>query len=328
MNAVDLLRRTDGERVSNYIGGEFLPAENGLWLDDVDPARNQKIASIPRSTAVDVERAVSSARAALDAGWGQTAVAERASLLDAVADRIERDIERLAQLESIDTGKPVQLARTVDIPRAVANFRFFAGAVRHQSTACHPMEDALNYTLHRPVGVFGLITPWNLPLYLLSWKVAPALAMGNTVVAKPSELTPLTAAALAEIFAELEAPDGILNIVHGLGAEAGAALVAHPDAGGPIHDASGKPLDYDAYAQTEAVLENIERILEASDSSLQRNVDVTVYLIDMDRDFERFNAAYTKHMAGVGAARTTVAVLALPTPIAVELKVVATVDSE
>jgi aminomuconate-semialdehyde/2-hydroxymuconate-6-semialdehyde dehydrogenase len=146
----------------------------------------------------------------------------------AIAARIRARASELAQLESLDTGKPVTLAQTVDIPRAIANFEFFAGAVRHDETACHEMPGALNYTLRRPLGVVGLITPWNLPLYLLTWKAAPAIAMGNTVVAKPSELTPLTAAALADIFAEVGAPAGVFNLVHGLGAEAGQALVEHP----------------------------------------------------------------------------------------------------
>ncbi|HCP48293.1 MAG TPA: 2-hydroxymuconic semialdehyde dehydrogenase, partial [Deltaproteobacteria bacterium] len=135
----------------------------------------------------------------------------------------------LVELESRDTGKPVSLARAVDIPRAVSNFRFFAGAVRHQETGCHPMDGAINYTLRKPLGVAALITPWNLPLYLLSWKVAPALAMGNTIVAKPSEVTPLTASVLAEIIHELGLPEGVFNLVHGRGADAGDALVSHDD---------------------------------------------------------------------------------------------------
>jgi aminomuconate-semialdehyde/2-hydroxymuconate-6-semialdehyde dehydrogenase len=137
-------------------------------------------------------------------------------------------LDELAVLESRDTGKPISVARTVDIPRAVANFRFFAGAVRHDETGFHPMAGALNYTIRRPVGVAALITPWNLPLYLLTWKVAPALAMGNTVVAKPSELTPATACVLAEILTEVGVPPGVFNLVHGLGAEAGQALTSHP----------------------------------------------------------------------------------------------------
>ncbi|MCB9751015.1 MAG: aldehyde dehydrogenase [Myxococcales bacterium] len=219
-------------RGQNLIGGGFCDARDGATLPVIDPARDRLLTTIPASGAADVDAAVAAARDAFPA-WSASATAERADLLDAVADAIERRLGELALLESLDNGKPVSLARAVDIPRAVANFRFFAGAVRHQQTACHPMDgDALNYTLRRPVGVFGLITPWNLPLYLLSWKVAPALAMGNTVVAKPSELTPLTATALAGILQELGAPAGVFNLVHGRGHEAGQAIVEHPDVRG------------------------------------------------------------------------------------------------
>jgi len=214
------------------IDGRFVPSSSGDSLEDVAPATGQVIARVPRGNAADVGLAVAAARSALSSGWGSASVAQRADLLEAVATRIEARLDELAALEALDTGKPVQLARKVDIPRAIANFRFFAGAVRHDETACHTMERALNYTLRRPLGVVGLITPWNLPLYLLTWKTAPALAMGNAVVAKPSELTPLTANALAEIFVEVGAPAGVFNLVHGLGAEAGDALVTHPDVAG------------------------------------------------------------------------------------------------
>jgi len=213
--------------LANFIGGAFVPARDGAELDDVDPATGEVIARIPASQAPDVDDAVRAARSALDGGWGRSGVAERADLLESVAARIAARADELAELESLDTGKPIRLARTVDIPRAVLNFKFFAGAVRHDQTACHAMEGALNYTLRRPLGAVALITPWNLPIYLLSWKTAPALAMGNAAVAKPSELTPLTAHALAEIFHELKAPAGAFNLVHGTGPEAGQALVEH-----------------------------------------------------------------------------------------------------
>ena len=232
MSELVLVPHATGDQVPNLVGGEFVPAGSGEWLEDRDPARNRVIARIPRSSAEDVERAVAAACAAREGAWGATTSAERADLLDSVADAIEERLDEFARLESLDTGKPVALAKSVDIPRAVANFRFFAGAVRHQETGCHPMDGALNYTLRRPVGTFGLITPWNLPLYLLSWKTAPALAMGNAVVAKPSELTPLTASALAEVLTEVGVPAGAFNLVHGLGAEAGQAIVEHPDVAG------------------------------------------------------------------------------------------------
>jgi aminomuconate-semialdehyde/2-hydroxymuconate-6-semialdehyde dehydrogenase len=216
-------------RLSNHIDGQQVDAADGRVLDDLAPATGEVLAAIPRSGPVDVQAAVQAASNALQGSWGSASVAERADLCDAIADAIEADLDRFAELESADTGKPLHTARTIDIPRAVANFRFFAGAVRHDHTSMHEMADAINYTLRRPLGVVGLITPWNLPLYLLSWKTAPALAMGNTVVAKPSELTPLTASALATLITELGAPSGVFNVVHGLGAEAGAPLVAHPD---------------------------------------------------------------------------------------------------
>lgn len=218
--------------LTNFIGGREVPPAAGQYLDDVDPATGEVIARIPRSGAADVDAAARAAREAFEGEWGRTPTEARARLLDAIADRIEARKDDLAALESLDTGKPLRLAATVDIPRAVANFRFFAGAVRHDRTDCHltdgPPGPALNYTLRRPLGVVGLISPWNLPLYLLSWKVAPALGMGNAVVAKPSELTPLTASALAEIAAEVGLPPGAFNLVHGLGPEAGQALVEHP----------------------------------------------------------------------------------------------------
>ncbi|MCL4137342.1 UNVERIFIED_CONTAM: hypothetical protein GTU68_006340, partial [Idotea baltica] len=200
---------------------------SGETIENLDPARNATLALIPRSNAKDVEQCVQAANAARAGAWGKTSDADRADLLDRIADIIESRLDDFAELESRDTGKPISLAKTVDIPRAVSNFRFFAGAVRHQSTGCHPMAGALNYTLRRPVGTFGLITPWNLPLYLLSWKTAPAIAMGNAVIAKPSELTPLTATALAEVFHDVDAPAGVFNLVHGLGAEVGQSIVEH-----------------------------------------------------------------------------------------------------
>ncbi|MBX2803707.1 MAG: aldehyde dehydrogenase [Myxococcales bacterium] len=212
----------------NHIAGLDVPAASGATMDVVNPATNSVIATIPDSGEGDVHSAVGAASDALQGSWGHATVAERADLCDAIADCIEARLDELAELESLDTGKPIRTARSIDIPRAVANFRFFAGAVRHQQTGFHEMADALNYTLRRPLGVVGLITPWNLPLYLLSWKAAPALATGNAVVAKPSELTPMTAAALAQIVTEVGGPPGVFNVVHGAGAAAGAALVSHP----------------------------------------------------------------------------------------------------
>jgi aminomuconate-semialdehyde/2-hydroxymuconate-6-semialdehyde dehydrogenase len=213
--------------VLNHIGGSARPAASGETLDNTDPSTGVKIGSVPASGPEDVDAAVRAAQAAMAGPWGDSSVAARADLCDAVADALHSRLDEMAELESRDTGKPLALAKRVDISRAIANFRFFAGAVRHDSTAAHEMQGHLNYTLRRPLGVVGLITPWNLPLYLLSWKVAPALATGNAVVAKPSELTPSTASMLAEILNDVGAPAGVFNVVHGFGAGAGAPLVAH-----------------------------------------------------------------------------------------------------
>jgi len=217
--------------VLNLVGGERLPAMSGEVLEDHNPATQELLAQVPRSSATDVALAVSAARNAMAGSWSTTTTEARAQLLEAIADAIEARSAELAALESQDQGKPTSLAAAVDIPRAIQNFRFFAGAIRHDHSDFHPMDAAFNYTLRRPLGVVGLITPWNLPLYLLTWKVAPALAMGNTIVAKPSELTPLTADALSEILEEL-CPPGVFNLVHGLGPEVGQALVEHPDVAG------------------------------------------------------------------------------------------------
>lgn len=216
-------------QVANYIDGAFVPADGTLEV--MEPAVGEPFATIPASSAADVDRAVAAARRAQPA-WGARSPSERADLCDLIADVIEDSLDELALLESRDTGKPVWLARQVDIPRAVANFRFFAGAVRHGSTRAHEMGDALNYTLRRPLGVVGLITPWNLPLYLLSWKVAPALATGNAVVAKPSEITPMTADALARIIDQVGLPPGVFNLVHGTGPAVGARICEHPEVDG------------------------------------------------------------------------------------------------
>ena len=216
-------------KIRNFIGGEFAAPVNGMWFDDIAPATGLPIADIPDSTAADVDAAVDAAKTAFGK-WRDTSAEARSNLLLRIASRIERDSEELARLESLDTGKPLSLARRMDIPRAVQNFRFFATAILHQASEAH-MTDAraLNYTLRHPVGVAGLISPWNLPLYLLSWKIAPAIAAGNSCVAKPSELTPLTANRLAEMMKEEGLPAGVVNIVHGTGPNAGERITTHPD---------------------------------------------------------------------------------------------------
>jgi len=215
-------------KLANFINGAFVPPKSDAYFDDISPATAEIIAQIPDSDERDVDDAVTAAKAAFPA-WSRTPAAERSNLLLKVADLIERNLDELARCESIDSGKTLSLARKLDIPRAVANFRFFATAILHQSSEAHVMDaTALNYTLRQPMGV-GLISPWNLPLYLLSWKIAPAIAAGNTCVAKPSELTPLTANRLAQLSLEAGIPRGVINIVHGYGNKAGRALTCHDD---------------------------------------------------------------------------------------------------
>jgi aminomuconate-semialdehyde/2-hydroxymuconate-6-semialdehyde dehydrogenase len=213
----------------NFIDGRHAAAAGTGWLDDVDPATGERYARIASSDAHDVDRAVAAAVRAFP-GWSTTPVAERSKMLRRIARLIERDLEPLARAESIDSGKPLSVARTVDIPRAVQNFDFFADAITQFSSEAHPTDDvALNYTLRQPLGAVACISPWNLPLYLLTWKIAPALAAGNCVVAKPSEVTPMTAHLLGGLCAEAGLPGGVLNIVQGLGPRAGAPLCAHED---------------------------------------------------------------------------------------------------
>jgi len=213
----------------NYIDGAFRAPANGRYLDNLEPATGEVYSLIPDSGAEDVDRAVAAAKKAYP-GWSALTAAERSKHLLAVAHRIEERLDELAAAESRDNGKPLKLARTVDIPRARDNFAFYATAILHDWSETHDMgAHGFNYTLRRPIGVAACISPWNLPLYLFSWKIAPALAAGNTVVAKPSEVTPYTAYLLSEILHEVGFPAGVLNIVHGTGAGVGEPLVTHPD---------------------------------------------------------------------------------------------------
>ena len=212
----------------NYIGGRFTTHSGDQWLDNIEPATGSHICRVPLSDSSDVDAAVTAARSAHPA-WGALSHSERADWLDRIADALEARYEEIAALESRDTGKPISLARDVDAQRSVSNFRFFAGMLREHEEEVFEMANATNYVVNKPVGVGALITPWNLPLYLLSWKVAPAIGMGNTVVCKPSELTPMTADLLMRVIDEVGLPAGVVNLVHGNGAGAGAPLVAHSD---------------------------------------------------------------------------------------------------
>ena len=218
----------DLPRIQNFIGGEFVEPQSGRFLDNIEPATGKPYSQVADSGKEDVDLAVAAAEAAF-VDWSKKPAAERSKILLRIADLIERDLEKLARAESIDTGKPLSLARSLDIPRAASNFRFFATAILHTENEAHITDGvAFNYTLRQPRGIAGLISPWNLPLYLLSWKIAPAIAVGNTAIAKPSELTPMTAYLLCEIVREAGLPNGVLNVVHGTGPNVGGAITAHP----------------------------------------------------------------------------------------------------
>jgi aminomuconate-semialdehyde/2-hydroxymuconate-6-semialdehyde dehydrogenase len=216
-------------RLQNYINGELVAPSSSNYLDNFDPSRGKVYSLIPDSDGIDVELAVKAAKAAFPS-WSVTPKDVRAAFLIKIADLIEKNLDKLAHAESMDNGKPLHLSKSVDIPRAASNFRFYGTGIMHYAAQSHAMEDtAINYTLRQPVGVAGCISPWNLPLYLFSWKIAPALAAGCTVVAKPSEVTPMTAYLLSEICIEAGLPKGVLNIVHGLGGKVGSAITANKD---------------------------------------------------------------------------------------------------
>src|SRR5690348_4067123 len=220
--------RFDTSRIQNFINGEFLDPIAGRYLDNIEPATGKTYSKVADSDGHDVDLAVAAAEKAFR-DWARKTAADRSDFLLRIADLIERDLEKFARAESVDTGKPISLARTLDIPRSIANFRFFATAILHTESEAHVTDNvAFNYTLRQPRGIAGLISPWNLPLYLLSWKIAPAIAVGNTAIAKPSELTPMTAYMLCEIAHEAGLPNGVLNIVHGTGPNVGSAITAHP----------------------------------------------------------------------------------------------------
>lgn len=217
------------EKILNYINGALSEPFNGTYLDNVNPAEGRVYSLIPDSGNRDVNHAVEAARRAF-AKWSATPAQERSAILIRIADLIDRDLDKLALAESIDQGKPVKLAKVVDIPRASANLRFYATAILHTASDAHFTDhEAINYTQHQPIGVVGCISPWNLPLYLFTWKVAPALAAGCTVVAKPSEVTPMTAYLFSKLCIEAGLPEGVLNIIHGLGSKAGQAIIEHPE---------------------------------------------------------------------------------------------------
>lgn len=216
------------EEILNYIDGSFVSSQSNQWLDNYEPATGKVYSRIPDSDAADIEAAYRAAESAFEL-WSNLPAVERSKYLLKISKGISDNLDAYARAESKDNGKPISLARMVDIPRAVSNFEFYAAAATQFASESHYTEGlGINYTLRRPLGVVGCISPWNLPLYLFSWKIAPALAAGNTVVAKPSEITPMTAYLLCKTAHEVGLPAGVLNVVHGLGAKAGDALTRHP----------------------------------------------------------------------------------------------------
>jgi len=216
--------------IQNYINGEFVKPVSNDWLDNYNPSKGEVYGQIPNSTKEDVENAYQVAADAFPK-WSVTSLEDRSKILSKISSLILEKLDVLAIAESKDNGKPVSLAKTVDIPRAASNFQFFANAITQFSSEAHESVglDAVNFTLRQPLGVVGCISPWNLPLYLFTWKIAPAIAAGNCVVAKPSEVTPMTAYLLGEICNDAGLPKGVLNIVHGLGTTTGQAIVEHPN---------------------------------------------------------------------------------------------------
>jgi aminomuconate-semialdehyde/2-hydroxymuconate-6-semialdehyde dehydrogenase len=216
--------------IQNYINGNFHNPIQDNWIDNYNPSNGEVYSQIPNSSKEDVENAYIAAKSAFPS-WSQTTLDERSRIMIRISEGIEANLDRLVEAESKDNGKPLWLAKAVDIPRASSNFRFFGNAITQFASESHESigHDAINYTLRQPIGVVGCISPWNLPLYLFTWKIAPAIAAGNCVVAKPSEVTPMTAYLLGEICSEAGLPKGVLNIVHGLGTTTGQAIVEHPD---------------------------------------------------------------------------------------------------
>ena len=216
------------EKLLNFINGEYCEPINGKFIDNYEPATGKVYSLIPDSDANDVEKAVEAAEKAFPV-WSSMSIEERSAILVRLSEGIERRMDEFVAAESKDNGKPLTLAVHVDIPRAVSNFHFFATAILHYASESHYMEGVgVNYTLRKPIGIVGCISPWNLPLYLFSWKIAPALAAGNCVIAKPSEITPYTAYLLGKVAQEAGMPAGVLNILHGLGGSVGDAIVKHP----------------------------------------------------------------------------------------------------
>ncbi len=214
-------------QVENFIDNQWLPPVAGNYLENINPALDQVFSKIPNSSAKDVDLAVSAAQKA-QVSWAALSYLERSKWMHKIADAIEEKIDQFAALESQDQGKPVALAKKMDMNRVIANFRFFADEILKIKEDNFDDNNVHNFVLRKPVGIAGLISPWNLPLYLLSWKIAPAIAAGNAVICKPSEMTSMTASLLGQVLQQIQFPKGVINMVFGLGAGAGEAIVKHP----------------------------------------------------------------------------------------------------
>lgn len=217
------------QKILNYIDGKLIEPVGGKFMDNMDPSTGSAYSLCPDSDELDVAKAVEAAQKAFPI-WSNTPSEKRSRIMLRISELIEQNLDEFAKAETIDQGKPLWLSKNGEIPRAISNIRFFGTAIEHFASEAHPMgEHAINYTLRTPIGVVGCISPWNLPLYLFTWKIAPAIATGNCVVAKPSEVTPMTAFLLSKICIEAGLPAGVLNIVHGLGPKVGSAMTVHPD---------------------------------------------------------------------------------------------------
>ncbi|MCF7567257.1 aldehyde dehydrogenase [Sabulilitoribacter arenilitoris] len=218
------------QNIQNYINGSYHNPIQNNWIDNYNPSNGEVYGQTPNSTKADIDNAYNAAKSAFK-HWSQTTLEERSRILIKISELLEDNLDQFAEAESKDNGKPISLAKTVDIPRAASNFRFYGNAITQFASESHESvgQQVINYTLRQPIGVVGCISPWNLPLYLFTWKIAPAIAAGNCVVAKPSEVTPMTAYLLGDILNEAGLPKGVLNIIHGLGTTTGQAIIEHPD---------------------------------------------------------------------------------------------------
>jgi aminomuconate-semialdehyde/2-hydroxymuconate-6-semialdehyde dehydrogenase len=225
--AGNLLKSVDSLQ---FINGEYVPSRSGKTKENINPATEEVIGSISQGGQEEVDAAVAAAKKALKGPWKKMTLDNRIAVIRKIGDLILERQDELARLESLDTGKPIWLSNSIDIPRSAFNFHFFADYMRSMGTEAYETDDvAINYAIRRPVGVVGIISPWNLPLLLMTWKLAPALAAGNTVVIKPASLTPTTATLMGAICKEAGVPDGVVNIVNGSGGVVGTALTEHRD---------------------------------------------------------------------------------------------------